>query len=306
MLLESALIIIISLILDAILGEVRRFHPLAGFGNCAYVIEAKLNRDTAQHRNFFGIIALLLLIIPLTTGLIVFQWYLGNPLIVDIAILYLAIGRKSLIQHAHSLIKPLTEGDIKQARQKVSLIVSRDTPNMQQNDIIKATLETLIENSNDAIFGAIFWYILAGAPGVLVYRLVNTLDAMWGYKNKHFIDFGWAAARLDDVMNWIPARLTVLSYSLSGRSVKIFSQSFQQAKLCASPNAGPVMSAGAQALDVKLGGDAYYHGVKINKPVLGCGREANIDDIQRAIKLVNLNVIIWVSVIMCFSLLQFL
>lgn len=302
MLIESALIILFALFLDLILGEPRRYHPLAGFGYCANRLETRLIRDTQSYNRVRGALAMIILILPVIAGIIFIQSTFHYPQLIDILLLYFAIGRKSLLQHAQVLIKPLQANDLNAARQKVAMIVSRDTSHMQQNDIIKATLETVIENSNDAIFGAIFWFAIAGAPGAIIYRLVNTLDAMWGYKNKRFMHFGWAAAKLDDALNWLPARLTVLSFSLFAKSLKIIPQSFQQGKKCASPNAGPVMSAGAYALGIKLGGDAYYQGRKISKPILGYGRDANTEDIQRSMKLVNTNVLIWLIAISAIAL----
>jgi len=166
----------------------------------------------------------------------------------------------------------------------------------------------LIENSNDAIFGVIFWYLLAGAPAVVIYRLVNTLDAMWGYKNSRFRQFGWAAARLDDVLNWLPARLTVASFALvsvfdgkkiqPARLLEVWQLAFNQGLKCSSKNAGPVMAAGAAALKIKLGGKAEYNGVAIDKPVLGCGNDAQIKDIQRGLSLIDKSLLAWLLLIL--------
>ena len=315
--LESALILFISLLLDQLIGEPRRFHPLVGFGWCVSKLESIMNRGNLQRLK--GILALLVLVMPIVLLMFFILQYFdlamemtwnmdwGMLWLVEVVILYLAIGRKSLMQHADAVMKPLKSSDIETARTKLSYIVSRDTENLQQQGIITATIESVIENSNDAIFAAIFWYLVAGIPGVLCYRLVNTLAAMWGYKNNRFFEFGWAAAKLHDVMNWIPARLTVVTFAVlgslknMGEFKKVFTTAFEQGALCSSPNAGPVMAAGACSLNVKLGGEAVYQGQLIAKPELGYGGTPQVNHINLAMTLVNKSVVLWLSVIVILS-----
>ncbi len=301
MLIETALIVFFALLLDAVLGEPKRYHPLAGFGLYAIRLESILNKP--EHGKIYGVLALLVSILPIVALLVFLQSIAKLPQLIDVTLLYLAIGRKSLMQHAHAVIKPLEENNLLLAKKKIALIVSRDTDKMKEEDVIKATIESVIENSNDAVFGALFWFLIAGVPGVVIYRLVNTLDAMWGYKNKRFINFGWAAARLDDWLNWLPARLTVLSFALFGNFRKVLNMAFQQGLKCSSKNAGPVMAAGACALAIKLGGDACYQGRKISKPELGYGQTVKLDDINRSMQLVNKIVVLWLFVIIMSALL---
>jgi len=301
MLIESALIIFIALLLDAILGEPQRYHPLVGFGLYAAKLEGILN--TPGQGRFKGVLALLISVLPVVVVVGFIQSIVELPQLIEIILLYLAIGRKSLMQHAQAVITPLETNNLSLAKQKIALIVSRDTNKMQKDDVVKATIESVIENSNDAIFGALFWFLIAGAPGVVMYRLVNTLDAMWGYKNERFIHFGWAAARLDDWLNWLPARLTVLSFAVFGKFIKVVNTAFQQGLKCSSKNAGPVMAAGACALAIKLGGDACYQGRQISKPELGYGQSAELMDIKRSMQLVNNTVVLWLLVIIMVALL---
>jgi adenosylcobinamide-phosphate synthase len=161
---------------------------------------------------------------------------------------------------------------------------------------VSSTLESVLENGNDGVFAALFWFLIAGGPGALLYRLANTLDAMWGYKTGQYFYFGWAAARLDDLLNYIPARLTALTYALMGSTGKALYAWRTQAKRWDSPNAGPVMSAGAGALDVSLGGRARYHGVWHERPALGTTTQATLEDIPRALRLVSTGLYAWLAV----------
>jgi len=306
--LEAALILLISLLLDQLIGEPRRFHPLVGFGWCVSKLELIMNQG--RHRRLKGFLSVILLVMPfaLLSLLGIQKIEISTELnwdpvwLVEIIILYLVIGRKSLMQHAEAIIKPLKSSDLETARAKLSYIVSRDTGDLQQQGIIKATIESIIENSSDAIFAAIFWYLIAGIPGVICYRLVNTLDAMWGYKNKRFITFGWAAAKIDDMMNWIPARLTVFTFAIFGQFKRVYLTAFEQGALCSSPNAGPVMAAGACSLNIKIGGEAFYQGQLISKPELGYGDAPQVYNIKQAMKLVNKSVVLWVLTIFILSI----
>jgi len=215
----------------------------------------------------------------------------------DTILLYLVIGWRSLREHARSVRDALQENDLVCARKRVGMIVSRDTEPMQSVDISKATIESVLENGNDAIFGAIFWFVLAGAPGAVAYRLANTLDAMWGYRDSCYLHFGWAAARLDDMLNFIPARLTALTYAIAGRTRTALRCWHEQGRTWKSPNAGPVMSAGAGSLGLALGGSASYNGTLQMRPPLGEGRAPNADDIDLALNLVRRSVLIWLVVL---------
>jgi adenosylcobinamide-phosphate synthase len=207
--------------------------------------------------------------------------------------LYFALGHQSLRQHALRVHRALTEGNMAEARTSVGMMVSRDTGKMDAQDVATAAVESVLENGNDAVFGALFWFLLAGAPGAVFYRLANTLDAMWGYRTPRYLYFGWAAARLDDLLNLIPARLTALTYALIGRTRLAWQCWRAQAGAWESPNAGPVMAAGAGALGVALGGGAYYHGQWEERPPLGTGTRPDAVAITAALRLVTVGLVVW-------------
>jgi adenosylcobinamide-phosphate synthase len=208
-------------------------------------------------------------------------------------LLCFALGGRALEEHGMRVADDLAAGNLAAAREHVGWMVSRDTSALDETGVSKAAVESLLENGNDAVFGALFWFFLLGGPGALLFRLANTLDAMWGYRNERFLCFGAAAARLDDALNYLPARLTALSYALFGNTRRALACWRKQAPQWDSPNAGPVMAAGAGSLQVALGGPAVYHGHLEVRPVLGEGRAPQASDIQRALTLVRHGVRLW-------------
>jgi len=290
--------ILSSLILDRLFGEPRYFHPLVGFGNISTKLEKLFNLPSNKKSNtkqrILGIVALLILVIPiliLTLYLSALGWYF------DVFILTLAIGWQSLREHGLAVKNALLNNNIQFARKKARLMVSRDMQEADEEHICKATIESVLENGSDAIFATIFWFVIAGSPGVVVYRMVNTLDAMWGYKNTRFKYFGWAAARTDDVMNFIPARLTALSYFLVSRKTLAIHCWRTQGSSWKSPNAGPVMASGAGSLGIVLGGCAIYDGIVQERPILGSGNPAKVEHINEALNLISHSIFLWLIMI---------
>ncbi|MDP3506367.1 MAG: adenosylcobinamide-phosphate synthase CbiB [Candidatus Melainabacteria bacterium] len=288
----------LAVLVDDILGEPAIFHPLAGFGQLAQLSENFFHTGYSpgyrkELTNLFGTLALTIIVAPpiiLANSLV--KMPLAGPLL-DLALLYLSIAPRSLRKHAEDVYKAMRQGDMELARKMVARIVSRDTAALSQRDLAAATVESVLENGNDAVFAALFWYYIGGGPAALCYRLINTLDAMWGYKNERYQDFGWAAARLDDLLNFLPARLTALSFAIMGDSDTALYCWRKQGHHWYSPNAGPVMAAGAGALQLKLGGDAIYGGKIKSRPSLGLGKEVEAEDIPRAVKLIENSLQLW-------------
>jgi adenosylcobinamide-phosphate synthase len=292
-----ALLLAAGVALDLLLGETRRWHPLVGFGNLANRLERRLNRGGLRIAR--GALGWMLAVLPLTA----LAWLAcarGGPL-VHALLLYLGLGLRSLRDHTLPIHAALVDGDLDRARTLTSYIVSRDTAQATESDLAKAGAESLLENGNDAVFATLFWFLVAGGPGVVAFRLANTLDAMWGYRSARFNLFGRVAARIDDLSNYLPARLTALSYVLlaergRGAAWRCWRA---QAPAWSSPNAGPVMASGAGALGVSLGGAAVYDGVLETRPPLGYGPAAEAADILRAWRLVWRTTLLWLAVLVC-------
>jgi adenosylcobinamide-phosphate synthase len=289
---QVAVLLVAGVLLDCALGEARRWHPLVGFGNLAGRLERTLNRGDLRYLR--GALGWGLAVIPATVA----AYWIGQAagLAAHAAMLYLALGLRSLRDHNIPIAGALQNGDLALARTLTARIVSRDTANADSADLAKASAESLLENGNDAVFGTLFWFALAGGPGAVLFRLANTLDAMWGYRNARFNYFGRVAARIDDALNFIPARLTALSYVLLADNRALAWRCWRsQAPAWPSPNAGPVMASGAGALGVSLGGAAVYEGVTEQRPPLGEGEPARTADIVRAWHLVRGTTLLWLT-----------
>jgi adenosylcobinamide-phosphate synthase len=289
----TALLMVAALLLDRLLGEPRRWHPLVGFGRLATRLEARFNNPGAGRGA--GLLAWTLAVLPLSLGVLLLSRLPQVGWLIELLVLYLAIGLRSLVEHAQAVAHALRLGDLPLARERVGYIVSRQTAELDDTGVARATAESVLENGSDAVFAALFWFVLLGGFGVVLYRLANTLDAMWGYRNQRFEQFGWAAARLDDLLNYLPARLVALTYSLCGNLRQGLHCWRTQAPRWDSPNAGPVMAAGAGALGISLGGAARYGGVLHERPTLGLGSEPGEPDIHRALQLVQRGVMLWLA-----------
>ena len=285
-----------AVLLDRLFGEPARFHPLVGFGQLASALEKRLNRRRVGN----GVLGWALAVLPWAA--LAFVLRPRAPFAVDVALLYFALGARSLGEHAEAVARPLREGRLGEARRRVGRMVSRETSQLDESGVAKAGMESVLENGNDAIFGALFWFALLGGPGALLFRLANTLDAMWGYRNERFNLYGRFAARADDALNWLPARLTALSYALLGRTRAALACWRAQAPGWESPNAGPVMAAGAGSLGVQLGGAAIYHGREEIRPPLGNGPAPVAGALARAILLIRRGLWLWLAVLFAIGL----
>ena len=299
---EFALILVAAFVLDFLLGEPKCAHPLVAFGRFVSWLESRwygpqeMLHPLRMFRGFAA--ALTAIVVPLVLVLWVSSWVEGwlSTLLATV-IVYFCIAAKSLHDHADRVYQALSSGQLDEARSACAMMVSRDTSELNESEIAKATIESVLENANDAVIAPALWFVLAGLPGILVFRMANTLDAMWGYRNARFLYFGRFAARLDDVLGYLPARASVILYTLLERaSWRTFKR---DARLWYSPNAGPVMAAGAGGLGLRLGGVARYHGVVKDRPVLGQGEEPELGDIPRTLKFVQGAYVLMLSLVCC-------
>lgn len=294
--------------LDRLLGEPTRWHPLVGFGMLAQWLEkrcnlASLNTASGKWR---GLLCWLLLVVIPAIALAALLTPLSHygQIMLGALCLYSAIGGRALQEHSDRVSHDLEMGDIPAARTHVSWLVSRETNQLDETGISRACIESVLENGSDALFAPIFWFCVLGPAGAVLYRLANTLDAMWGYRTPRYQNFGLAAARLDDVLNYLPARLTALTYALIGNTAQALHCWQTQAPVWDSPNAGPVMASGAGALNLRLGGAAFYHGATKQRPNLGTGKNPSATDIPLAQNLVRKSLYIWLAVICLMALIS--
>ncbi|MEB0041249.1 adenosylcobinamide-phosphate synthase CbiB [Pseudomonas sp. MH10] len=291
-----ALLSLAGVALDALLGEPKRAHPLVAFGRFADRIEQRFNSAGRGWRSH-GVTAWFIAVVPLTLLATALSWLPYVGWLVNIAALYCALGLRSLGEHVEPVAQALRGADLDEARHRVSYLVSRQTAELDSTEVARAATESVLENGSDAVFAALFWFLIAGVPGVVLYRLSNTLDAMWGYRNERFERFGWAAAKIDDLLNYVPARLVALTYAILGNTPLALRCWREQAPHWDSPNAGPVMAAGAGALGVELGGPAIYHGELHTRPQLGKGAPADAQSIDRGWQLVQRGVWLWLLIV---------
>lgn len=277
-----SMLLLISLAIDQIIGDPRNIpHPVVLIGKLINVLERGV-RAFARTNHWLKLGGLLLVIVVClssfasTWGVI---WlaskvhpYLG--LVIHIWLLATTLAVKSLYQHAIAVAEPLLKMDLPTARAKLSLIVGRDTETLGEQEITRATVETVAENTVDGIVSPLFYAAIGGAPLAMAYKAINTMDSMIGHKDEQYLHLGWAAARLDDLANYLPARLAglfyiVLSPLTPGGLKNTVRTILVDAQKHPSPNSGIPEAAVAGALGVQLGGTNYYRGEISCRPLLG-------------------------------------
>jgi adenosylcobinamide-phosphate synthase len=211
----------------------------------------------------------------------------GSMLRSSFAATMLAVAGGELRDVARDVASALDAGDVEGARSRLPALVGRDTAGLGANDMARAVVESVAENTVDAVVAPALWAAVGGAPAVLAYRAVNTLDAMVGYRSSRYAEFGWASARLDDAAAWVPARVTagLVAAVRPGRAAAVLRAVSDDAKAHPSPNAGVAEAAFAAGLGVRLGGPATYRGVSDSRPYLGRGPSPEPGDIERAVTL---------------------
>ena len=268
--------------LDRTLGDPRRFHPVAGFGRIAGGLERMLYADNCvAGMTYVGVLvggaAGLAVALDRTT-----RAYPITRLLVTAAATWTVLGGRSLEREASAVSTQLSTGDLAAARQQITHLVGRDPTGLDADELARACVESVAENTSDAVVAPLLWGAVAGLPGLLGYRATNTLDAMVGHRSPRYLRFGWTAARLDDVVNWVPARLAGLLTALLGDDPGgALGAIRRDARLHPSPNAGVVEAAFAGALGLRLGGVNRYGDTVEDRGQLGSGRTPAPADIAR-------------------------
>lgn len=256
---STAALLIPALILDAALGEPKWLwsrlpHPAVLMGRLVQALDDGLNEGDGKRGR--GVVAVAVLVL---TGLVL-GWtlsWLGS--VVSVLIAAILIAQRSLIDHVSAVATGLRQG-LPEGRAAVAMIVSRDTDRMTGPQVARSAIESGAENFSDGVIAPVFWFLVAGLPGLLIYKLINTADSMIGYRTEAYEEFGWAAARFDDVLNIIPARLSALLLAVVTRRTGDWGEISTDARKHRSPNAGWPEAAMARALGVALAGPRSYDG----------------------------------------------
>jgi len=265
--------------LDVVLGDPRWLpHPVTLIGRLATWLEPPLRRLVPRSRLAGALeVAAVLGATGSLTWLVLRAMSWLHPTagdLVSILLLYTCLAARDLVRHSCRVHQALAVGDLVEARRRVALMVGRDTEQLDEAQVVRATVESVAENLVDGVTAPLFFAVLAGPVGAMLYKAVNTLDSTFGYKNERWLHFGWASARLDDLVNWIPARLTAplvpLAAALLGLKPRNALRTvLRDARRHPSPNAGFAEAAVAGALGVQLGGHNYYFGRASERPRLG-------------------------------------
>lgn len=259
-------------IADKVFGDPERLpHPVVLFGRLIAYGERRLNRGGGRRlKGALLASSLVLASFGATAGLLLLAWRLSAALAVSVeaVLIFYCLAGTTLIREVRGVFAAL-DVSLEQGRRQVSRIVGRDTSRLTDNEVRKAALETLAENLSDGVVAPLFWLLLLGVPGMVAYKMINTLDSMIGYRTERYRRFGTFAARLDDVANYIPARLTALLMTLVAGRPGLIKFVARNGRRHASPNSGYPEAALAGLLDCRFGGGHYYFNEYIEKPFIG-------------------------------------
>ena len=281
--------LVIGWLLDLMLGDPAWLpHPVVGFGKLIAFGEHHLNKG--HHRTLKGALMAIIYI----TGVFIIAWFLHNQLCImhyalcivfDTVVIFYCLAGTTLIREVRAVFLAL-DRSLEEGRKQVARIVGRDTSELSAQEVRTAALETLAENLSDGVIAPLFWLAIFGVPGMLAYKMVNTLDSMIGYKTERYKAFGCWAAHIDDVVNYIPARLTALLMVIAAGKTKLASFVWRNGRNHASPNSGYPEAALAGILNCRFGGPHYYFGQLFDKPYIGTNdRPLTTQDMRCAVRI---------------------
>ena len=281
--------LLIGWVSDLIFGDPQRLpHPIVWFGKAIAFCEHRMNKG--GHRKIKGAVTA----VGLIACIFMATWFLRYSIIhlpsyilhlLDAILIFYCLAGTTLIREVRAVFLAL-DRSLEAGRAQVARIVGRDTSELSAQEVRTAALETLAENLSDGVIAPLFWLALLGVPGMMAYKMVNTLDSMIGYKTERYKDFGCWAAHIDDIANYIPARLTALLMILSAGKPKLFGFVWRNGRNHASPNSGYPEAALAGILNCRFGGPHYYFGELFDKPYIGeNNRELTTDDMKKAVRI---------------------
>lgn len=281
--------LLIGWVSDLIFGDPQRLpHPIVWFGKAIAFCEHRMNKGA--HRKIKGAVTA----VGLIACIFMATWLLRYSIIhlpsyilhlLDAILIFYCLAGTTLIREVRAVFLAL-DRSLEAGRAQVARIVGRDTSALSAQEVRTAALETLAENLSDGVIAPLFWLALLGVPGMMAYKMVNTLDSMIGYKTERYKDFGCWAAHIDDIANYIPARLTALLMILSAGKPKLLGFVWRNGRNHASPNSGYPEAALAGILNCRFGGPHYYFGELFDKPYIGeNNRELTTDDMKKAVRI---------------------
>ena len=305
---KALLVLLVGWIADLVMGDPERLpHPIVWFGKAIAWFERLLNKG--RGRRVKGIITALLLISIVYAGMyFLLRWVDGINVFLGLAVkavmVFYCLAGTTLVREVKKVFEAV-DRSLEEGRRQVARIVGRDTMELSEQEVRIAALETLAENLSDGVVAPVFWYAILGVPGMMAYKMVNTLDSMIGYRTQRYREFGWCAAHIDDVANYLPARLTtLLMLTVTGR-FRLLNFVTWFGREHASPNSGYPEAALAGILDCRFGGPHTYFGEVVEKPYIGTNdRPITTADMERAVS-INRRVEVVVVVITCLILFFF-
>ena len=289
--------LLVGWLLDLLLGDpVWLPHPVVGFGKAIAFGEHHFNRGS--YRKIKGaIMAVILIIATYAVGLIINS----HLPVINFLIVFFCLAGTTLIREVRAVFLAL-DRSLDEGRRQVARIVGRDTSELSAQEVRTAALETLAENLSDGVIAPLFWFAVLGVPGMLAYKMINTLDSMIGYRTERYRDFGCWAAHIDDIANYIPARLTAMLMVIAAGKPQLFRFVWQNGRKHASPNSGYPEAALAGILDCRFGGPHYYFGEIFDKPYIGVNeRPLSTSDMQTAIRVNRIAEVLMLAAV-CFWL----
>ncbi|MBI5683077.1 MAG: cobalamin biosynthesis protein CobD [Deltaproteobacteria bacterium] len=308
------LLIILAYLLDLAIGDPKWLpHPIRWIGRYITFLENRIRQivKTPADEKIGGVFLFIIVVGTVfgSTWLLLYIAFRLSPFafsLFSVFLAYTTLSIKSLHQEAYSVIHALENISIDEARKRLKNIVGRDTQNLSEEEIYRAVIETVSENTSDGIIAPLLYLAIGGPALALAYKAVNTLDSMVGYKNERYKNFGWFSARVDDIANFIPARLTAFLMIVASLILRFDWRNSarivcRDARKHTSPNAGYPEAAAAGALNCQLGGDNYYFGELVKKPVIGDkGRNPNRDMIYKTVKIMHITTVSFVGICIIF------